>query len=149
MGCMKHYDELAQLPQPQIKAALSLESDKKLCWASVYTNIHENVKPTAKAEIERRGLGDCSKDHIKCRSFGYSFPSETFANCRLELEKARRSRPQIITPRTRSTYPSTPSSIYPQKRLDEVEQQQKRIIEGLRQDCILARGVYSGGRCIR
>jgi len=74
-------DEIVSLPPEQ----LAKLSDHDICRGLALYKGNANLA----AEAQRRDLGDCSADHFLCVSWGAKPGSPEYAQCRLEMARAR------------------------------------------------------------
>lgn len=87
-GCSAKYaKEVQEASEYMIKGF----SDADLC--EVANDSPESMTPIARAEIQSRGLGDCSEAHLECVQAGFKFGTDGFATCKfltLQIATAKR-----------------------------------------------------------
>jgi len=74
-------------------------SDRDICQGFMFNRSNGNLL----AEVSRRQLGDCAPDHFTCTSWGASFGSPAYVQCRAQLAGAARTSQAIsaATPQPR------------------------------------------------
>jgi hypothetical protein len=68
-------------------AELATVSDRDICQGLMFNRSNTNLL----AEGAKRQLGDCSSDHFTCVSWGASFGSQPYLQCRTQLAAAART----------------------------------------------------------
>ena len=81
--------QMSNMDNPSLTKAMGEKSDEHICWAIDGKWGDERYEKFALLEAEKRTLGDCTEEHIKCVSFGYSYKTPKYSECRMELEKAK------------------------------------------------------------
>jgi hypothetical protein len=83
-GCgVARSNQIAAMSPDQLAAV----SDRDICQGFTFNRSNANIL----TEVNRRQLGDCAPDHFTCTSWGASFGSSAYVQCRAQLAGAART----------------------------------------------------------
>ena len=91
--------------QQETPAQLALRSDAEICLP-VFLG-HSSA--ALEREVSKRGLSDCSDDHLECAKFGAKLGTPEYVSCRASLEAGSRNTTNIIVNNPPATSAPTPA----------------------------------------
>jgi hypothetical protein len=78
--------------QEETQAQLAYRPDAQICLP-----VSLGLSSAAlEREVSKRGLGDCSDDHLTCAGYGAKLGSPEYVSCRASLEAGTRNKTSII-----------------------------------------------------